>query len=180
MRSIILEGADHLGKSTFAADMINTYDPDNTYIRLAHMGIPHDEWNYASDYFHGFESENVIYDRFHLGGFVYGKLMRLHGTRYWTYEKLADIMKKLWHPWRRELAQVPTVIFYASDTVWFAKHLRESGKKEAFSVERILEVNEHYIGLIGMTFEGMPFAQYAWDVSGGAWPSAKEYKYWTI
>ena len=125
---IIVEGADHLGKTTFVNKIA-------THFNLApgHLGIPPEGWDFRGDYVNLIREQRV-YDRFHLGAIVYGSILRCHPVPSDLNINIAMVDNTLRH------ANAVMIILHASDENWYRERL-ESGKEEAFDEETILAAN---------------------------------------
>jgi hypothetical protein len=157
----IIEGADHLGKTHAAQRMVKLAAEDPRYpVRYQHMSRQNAAFNYGSDYL-DLLSKYAVQDRFHLGALVY------HEPGTLTAENLLTVKR-----WLRDVGSM-VVIFYASDERAYEKSLREQGKAEMFSVEKILEANAKFRKL---TYEGV--CDFAYDVSQSGWVSDGQLKTW--
>jgi hypothetical protein len=158
---IILEGSDGTGKTTAAHKLVGI-----TGWKYEHMGVPPESWDYFYDYL-DLVKPCTIYDRFHLGGLVYGNLLGLHPTKY-----NETIVKRLCHNlhWRK----CRTAIIYASDSDWFKEHLVTNAKEELYKIEKILDANRIYKALA----ESGEVCQIGWDISGGDFPTEEVLKEW--
>lgn len=74
MRPIIIEGPDLVGKSTFAEALKEASGHD---LEVRHMSKPAPDFDFYDGFLDTLE-EDVVYDRFHVGGYVYGHVLGLH------------------------------------------------------------------------------------------------------
>lgn len=170
MKHLILEGPDHIGKTTVAWHLYRKYD-----YRIHHMGVPTPDWDYEKDYLDRLPKLRVVtrvYDRFHLGALVYGRFLRLHSTNGWSWKTMTRIMQVI------SSANIPVVIMYTSNSNWLENLLRIKGKTEKFNVKQILGANEIYQMLAHARIGGRDFCQFAWDVKDGKYPEKETIEAW--
>lgn len=121
---MIIEGSDHLGKTTLARAV------DLPYM---HFTKPIREW--AWDYVAVYNAmPNRVWDRFHLGALVYGLCLDLHYVP-------RDIVKRADAMNRRLRGQADLVVIHTTDEDWYRHHLTENAKGEMFSREMIMRAN---------------------------------------
>lgn len=168
MKSIILEGPDGIGKSSFA--------------QLIHPDVGHlhrDDVVGAADvtslirFFCARVGTHRVWDRFHLGSVVYGHRCHLHTTPIrGTLDELA-VMRCL-----QSLAHV--VVIWSSDSAWYRDHVSQLAeqRQELFDVDQMVRVNAAYGTLPRKTFDLMV------DIKAGDWsklpsiPRLKEQAKW--
>ena len=152
MNTILIEGADHLGKSTLAGK----------FTAMEHKHLTRDDvadgrFDFCEGYFSLLE-EGVVWDRFHLGSLVYGWCLGLHEVPFDLPRRLGVVDREL----QRRKVQLHVV--YTSDEDWYERHLRENGKDELFSVKDIMQANRVFQAV------APPWACLV-DVKDGRWPS---------
>ena len=121
---LILEGADHLGKTTLAKSL---------KLRYEHMGIPESGFDYYRDYLYPI-TPHVVADRFHLGAMVYGHLLKLHPV----CPEFQSIHDAVDYEIKRDCNMF---VIYTSDESWYHDHLTKGGKDEAYKVADIMKAN---------------------------------------
>lgn len=126
----IVEGADHLGKTTICKEVLK-YTEDIYPTFFAHMTRPIENvFDFCGHYVDRM-SVYGVQDRFHIGGLIYHE------------DKISQEVLK-WIEGQLLIRGSFIVVVYTSDTEWYKKHLTENAKEEMFDVETILEVNEAY------------------------------------
>lgn len=157
---LILEGPDNIGKTTAAQTLVKM-----TGWSYHHMTKPPDEWDYHHDYLARIQPER-IWDRFHLGGWVYGELLQLHRTKY-TQHTLKSLIAEL-----RKLG-ARTILMFAHNFSWFEDHIDANPKEEMFSRENVIAANARYRSMANYRF-----ADIIWDVSDRGFPSQRDMENW--
>lgn len=165
--SIIIEGPDHVGKTT-AAKLL----ADSTGMRIIHAGVKPDSYNHLTGRMRDLVPEHAIHDRFHLSGFVYGHLCAMHPEDI-TPARMRVLMK-----WLRFM-NVPVVIMFDGDQVEYKSRMAEKPKEETFGMNVRLIVNEIYGFLSRYTLMGLPFCDIAWDISKKGFPTEEDLLRWT-
>ena len=168
---IILEGPDHIGKTTVAKRIC-----EFTGWKYEHLGVPDKDWDYFIDYLCRLRP-NTVWDRFHLGGWVYGHQLGLH-----KHELTEDRMYLITN-FINKVAHYTTIILYTEKWFWLENHLLSLPKKELYSHEEILEVNDCYYALSIGNFNSdqgkkVKCCDIAFDVSENKFPTDKEIKEW--
>lgn len=158
---LIIEGADHLGKTTAAKAIVKAAAKDCRYpIRYAHMGRPNGAFDFLHDY-QDMSSKFAVQDRFHIGGLVWhNNMITVSGLRIIEGRLMA-------------LGSI-CVIFYTSDEVWYEKALRERGKEEMFSPEVIMAANRKFKELA----DHVVWRDFVFDVKDGQFPDKAEIISW--
>lgn len=151
---LIIEGSDHLGKTTAAKALVKAAAAHRRYpIRYAHMSRPNEAFDFLHDY-QDMSSKFAVQDRFHLGGLV------------WHKDKITLDSLKIIEGRLMALGSV-CVVFYTSDEVWYEKALREKGKDEMFSPEVIMAANRRFKELAEYTV----WHDFMYDVKDGQFPT---------
>lgn len=134
----IIEGADHLGKTTTAHQLVKSAEEsqEDFPIRYGHMSRPADCFNHSTDYL-DLMSLYAVQDRFHLGGIVYQQRI--------TPSCLKWIEGEL----KIRGSFIMLMVVPESEEDWYRHRLSAEGKKELFSVEKILEHNRVYRKMAG-------------------------------
>jgi hypothetical protein len=157
----VIEGADHLGKTTIAQKMVKFGMEDGRYpIRYAHMSRPGSAFNFGSDYL-DMISKYAVQDRFHLGARVY------HPEGTLSDQNLAMVKR-----WLDDVASV-VVVVYAADRREYKRRLLEVAKVEMFPVDTILEANQRFYEL---ALQG--HCDIVHDVSSYGWVTDKQIQNW--
>lgn len=158
MSIVILEGTDHIGKTTLA----NKLEASGWIYH--HFGVPSVNWDYFYDFIKFIDgldkTKHHVIDRFHLGGLVYGRILRLH-TQKVELERYTDLKEIL------NFLGASIHIFYANDEDWLENHLFQSKKAELYSGTMILRANRVYRWLA----ESGKYANSSWAVNASGWPS---------
>ena len=130
---IIVEGPDHVGKTTFCKLLQFKMHQTGHLAQLLHMSKPPDDFDYYQGYLRELRPGNV-YDRFHYGAYVYGATVGLHPVTRWSFAKM-ELVHRYIH-----LQGGLVVLLYAPDDVWYSQHL-DTGKDEMFDKSSILKAN---------------------------------------
>lgn len=162
---IILEGADHTGKTTFSRLLTKHiaakfgHDELSSVLYYGHMSRPPEDFDHVAEYMAGVGAR--CQDRYHLGSIVYGKI--LGGGSFVSARKMRVVQQYL--AWR---GCVTVVMFCERDKL--RKRLMSAvDREEMYSMERILDANEAYRGLTKSSNDGAPYADVAIDVTD-RWP----------
>lgn len=164
MRPLIIEGPDHVGKSTFAKGVQFT-----TKAKLHHCDSEDGKRKYPRDWLEMLHDWR-IYDRFHIGQFVYGHVLALHECPDgYNFHRFV-------HNCQQILARATVVVFTCGGDV-LKKRLEDVSlqKQEKFPVSAILEANELYRQMI-MEWE-VPVCTYHFDVTE-RYPGPEEMDKW--
>lgn len=157
---IIIEGPDHVGKTTAAKSLCKM---GNRAYR--HMEVPPDNWNWDRDFVRRID-DDVVQDRFHLGGIAYGMLCGFHSVDYSLYgfrELLQRIDERCF-----------VVIMTASVPFFIGKY----GEKEEM-YEDIDEVVDAYSLIVEQgTFFGDPMFDLVHEVDVEGYPDEEVLETW--
>ena len=163
---IILEGTDHVGKTTFAkllCGLMSAHFGGEVGGHYSHMSKPREDFDHLSGYFGGIGP--VVQDRYHLGSLVYGRILR-KGT-FPSARRMRIVQAYL--NWRGCI----TVIFTCQRDV-LAKRLAESvSKEEMYRADQILDAGDAYYALTKSTNDGEPYCDFHIDVTD-KFPGEKE------
>lgn len=147
-RSIILEGSDNVGKSTFAQLLSKL-----TGLPVRHMTKPDKTFDF--DYVRKYRAEApAIFDRFHLGGLVYGYYLNLHYVPPDFHTRRAAL---------RFQEKPLVVILYSSSKKDYVAKWGE--REQMFKMDTAWAANMQYRRL-AQTNE----CDYHWDVAKYGWP----------
>src|SRR5438045_2741728 len=81
----ILEGPDHVGKTTAAKRLVElAHARGLKQVSYRHMSRPPEDFDYFGDYLKMMTDPWIVQDRFHYGGLVYGDICR-GGTKISNY-----------------------------------------------------------------------------------------------
>lgn len=158
-KSIILEGSDHTGKTTLANLIYKM-----TGWEIRHMTKPGSTFQYFEDYY-AQHKHGVIYDRFHLGALIYGRILALHPTFGWNKEEFIALCERL------TIRETPTVILYFSNDADLGSALELSPKEELFNRSVILAANRCYRDIPGLAY-------YTHDISIHGYPTERDVEEW--
>lgn len=158
---LIIEGADHLGKTTAAKQIVKQAGIDGKYpIRYSHMSRPNETFDFLHDY-QDMSSKFAVQDRFHLGGLV------------WHRGKITSAALRIIEGRLQVLGSV-CIVVYTSDVAWYRQALQEKGKDEMFSPEVIMAANRRFMELA----ESTVWCDYMYDVKDGRFPDAGTCRTW--
>lgn len=157
---LILEGADHLGKTTAAKKLVQMATKDRMAanggprwpIRYSHMSRPNDAFDFYRDY-RDMISRYSVQDRFHIGALL------------WHEDKLTVPALRIVEGWLAAEGSI-LVVFYASNQKWYKEHLEKNPKEEMFNVDRIMEGNRRLLKLMD---QKILRPEYFVDVSEFGW-----------
>ena len=156
---LIIEGADHLGKTTAAKAIVQMAAEDGKYpIRYCHMSRPNKAFDFFNDYT-DMMSRYAVQDRFHLGFLVWHEGVM-------TPARLAIIEGRL-----AALGSI-TLIFYTSDEDWYRARLESQEKAEMFPIDKIIEANRKYAKSL---FWNGPYVHI--DIKNGIYPDQTYFSY---
>lgn len=159
---IILEGADHTGKTTFAqkiCEILATRLGGSPSSYYGHMTRPSDDFDHVVGYMSQVTSR--CQDRFHLGSIVYGYI--LCGGSFTTPRKMRVVQQYL--RWRGCI----TVIMSCERDKLRKRLASAVDRKEMYSNDKILDANEAFRGLAFSTNSGVMYADHHIDVTD-KWP----------
>lgn len=147
----IIEGPDGVGKTTLAHKIVKHCAKLSGEIGqylwpvyYAHMDKPPKTWNYYQDYILRMQPF-AVQDRFHYGGYIYGKCLKLHGC------SLTEDMMRLLEA-RLDLMGSYRLVIVAEELTLKQK-LKDNPKAEIFSTDQILQVNRAYSQMINFEDE---------------------------
>lgn len=164
---IIIEGADQVGKTTFANALARRmsrelYANEGLYDRVyRHLSRPPADF----DHFNGYV-ERVgphVWDRFHLGAIAYGKLLGHGGCG--TPKQMLWVQKYL--RWQGAI-----VIILHADRWWLKEHLDRT-RDEMYTHDLILDVNDIFRMLSKNANHGELYCDFEHDVTDGKFPDDK-------
>jgi hypothetical protein len=155
---IIIEGADHLGKTTLAKAVA-----EKLGWKYFHHTKPRPKFSYFSEYLEQARPESV-WDRYHLGAMVYGEWLGCHRTSL-TPTRMGRISRFL--QWQGAMI----VIVYTSDHQWYENFLATDKKKEMFDVDTIMDANRCFGYLTAFpVIGGIEVAHTAINIGNAQWP----------
>lgn len=153
--SLIIEGSDDLGKTTFAKKLIRyIWDHDKYPVMYSWMTRPNET---AFDFFKSYQmmlNPYTIQDRFHLGAIAY------HKDKI-TVEHLDHIEE-----WIREAGGL-VVLFFAEDEKWYKEHLAKDKRGNLLANEILCKANSVFTQIATNQHPLRPSFSYAFDISGG-------------
>lgn len=151
---IIVEGSDHVGKTTLCNKLIEEM-PGAYY----HMSKPGPEFDYFGDYLKKLK-KGCVYDRFHYGAYVYGAMLGLHPT----YGYNADVLCRVSRFIRFNNGLI--IVLYDSCAGPYEQRLYSSDRNEMFNPSNILAANQIFSQIHLVDEPDIMF-----DVKGGSeWP----------
>lgn len=153
--SLIIEGSDDLGKTTFAKKLIRyIWDHDEYPVMYSWMTRPNEA---TFDFFKSYKmmlNPYTIQDRFHLGAIAYHKNKILAEHLNWIEEWIRDVGGFV-------------VLLFAIDEDWYKKHLAKDKRGNLLANEILCDANSVF-RQIGINQHPLhPRFEYAFDISGG-------------
>ncbi len=119
---IIVEGSDHVGKTTFCKKLVKEMGGLAFY---RHMSKPTDDFDYFGDYLSQLRSGDV-YDRFHYGAYVYGAMLNLHPTKGFSLDSMRLVSRFI------HLRRGLIIVIHDSNHPEYERRLIVEGKEEMF------------------------------------------------
>lgn len=130
--SIIIEGPDHVGKTTLAQKLARHFGT-----KIGHMSKPEGDGWKLTDFVNRLGYKDTgIWDRFHLGGIVYGELLCKHPCKMKPSD--VDLLHR-YMEWRGD-----TLVLITAEEEYLAERLEMSGKNELFDRRTILLANRGF------------------------------------
>lgn len=114
---IIVEGPDRIGKTTLCHKLASLGS-----MKVAKMNRPDEDFRFPYDYQDAIQ-ENVIFDRFHLGGYVYHDNVMSRRDQRWIEGKL--------------MMEGAITVLLLPDLAWYNRWIRQIGD-EMWDVEQLL------------------------------------------
>ncbi len=143
---LILEGSDHLGKTTAAKGAVRLMNGRGDYpVRYQHMTRQAPSFNFASDYL-DMMSLLAVQDRFHLGAIAY-------------HEKVMPNECLRWLEGQILIRASVIVIFVCRNDLWYKERLQKS-KGQMFDVDFMVEANRRYVEMVEKRLVHYDFAKY--------------------
>lgn len=157
---LILEGSDHLGKTTVAKKLVERaakYRP----AYYAHMGRPPELFDFRYDYLERM-AYNVVQDRFHLGALVWHEDVM-------TKANLNFIESQL-----EKYSAMVVVLYHGGD---YERHLDQDERNQLFDRDHLVWANHQYRLMAEGNHPLNPKVDAAWDVQNG-WVLDRTLSYW--
>lgn len=153
--SLIIEGSDNLGKTTFAKKLVRyVWDHDKYPCMYSWMTRPNEAtFDFAKSYRIMLNSY-TIQDRFHLGAIAY------HKDKI-TAEHLNHIDE-----WIRDAGGL-VVLFFAEDENWYKEHIAKDKRGNLLANEILCKANSVFTQIATGQHPLRPSFSYAFDISGG-------------
>lgn len=138
MKSVIIEGPDHLGKTTLAKRLADEHG-----LHYRHITKP-SNW---SDFTNTLEQSLLetflcdphVFDRHFLGSFVYGLLAGLHPVPSdWNRERLTYYGRLC------KFLDVRLVVVFCADDEVYRRRLNTNPKEELFDIEQMVAANRGF------------------------------------
>jgi len=172
---LIIEGADHLGKTVAAKELVSmaadVAERSMIKIRAAEAKSETAEWEdgvdglcftykdfpYPIRYAH-MSRPNASFNFFEDYRDIlsmYAVQDRFHlGSLVWHEDVMDEAKLRLIESWLAALGSI-VVVFYTTNEEWYIRHL-ENGKDELFTVEQLLVANRKYTDMATGTFTPQP------------------------
>ena len=138
--TFIIEGPDHVGKTTVAREILNLMVKDFPIADLHHTSKP------GTDQITLWWREQLpspprpcVFDRLHLGALVYGKWLGLHDAPNVNAKTV-----ERFQAWMQDEGHRPFVLLMTADERWLSQKLSSSPKDEMFDNASILAANRHF------------------------------------
>lgn len=153
--SLIIEGSDDLGKTTFAKKLIRyIWDHDEYPVMYSWMTRPNEAtFDFAKSYKMMLNSYTVQ-DRFHLGAIAYHKDKITAEHLNWIEELIRD-------------AGGLVVLFFAEDENWYKEHIAKDKRGNLLANEILCKANSVFTQIAMDRHPLRPSFSYAFDISGG-------------
>jgi len=159
LMSLIIEGSDNLGKTTFAKKLIRyVWDHDRYPCMYSWMTRPNEE---TFDFFESYKmmiNPYTVQDRFHLGALAY------HEDRI-SNSNLIKIEE-----WIRDIGGF-VVLFYAKDEDWYKDQIAKDRRGNLLANEILCKGNSIFTAITTGLHPLRPDFKYAFDISGGNYVS---------
>jgi len=154
--SLIIEGSDDLGKTTFAKKLIRyIWDHDEYPVMYSWMTMPNET---TFDFFKSYEmmlNPYTIQDRFHLGALAY------HKDKITIPHTLLCIER-----WIRDTGGF-VILFFAEDERWYKEHLAKDKRGNLLANEILCKANFIFTQIANYHHPLRPWYDYAFDISDG-------------
>lgn len=153
--SLIIEGSDNLGKTTFAKKLIRyVWDHDKYPVMYSWMTRPNEA---TFDFFESYKmmiNPYTIQDRFHLGAIAYheNKISAEHLN--WIEEWIRDIGGFV-------------VLLYAKDEQWYKEHIVKDNRGNLLANEILCKANSAFTRMAYGNHTLRPDIKFKFDVSDG-------------
>ena len=160
---IIIEGSDQTGKTTLARKLseriaLQLHGDDKSWERIyRHMGRPPDDFDHVSGYVD--QVGPVVWDRFHLGALVYGKILRNGGCP--SSKEMLWVQRYL--RWQGAI-----VVVLHADRWWMKEHVNTT-RKEMYTRDIILDANDLFRLVSKSANHGEPYCDFEHNVTDGNW-----------
>lgn len=167
---IIIEGPDNVGKTTAAVTLCKLLGHKESEGHLRHMTKPGPTWDYHNDFINMVRPD-VVQDRFHVGGLVYGYLCGLHPTKIkpWRFRTLLQTLRR---------KGCFTVIMYQGNDANYAARMLKEQRDQMFAMPPNIAVNATYRCLARQgRWIDAPIADITHDVDNG-FPTEAELQSW--
>ena len=152
---IIIEGADKVGKSTFANELLKL-----TGFEYRHMTKPPEDFDHVAGYMDGVAAR-VVQDRYHLGASVYGQMLGLGGFP--TYQEMRIVQRYL--RWQGAVVVILSCEDWRMEELLAADEVSE----EMYDPATIRAANRGFRALTSCSNHGEPWCDMHIDVTDG-WP----------
>ena len=130
---MIVEGSDRLGKTTAAKRLAKFLGWE-----YVHYSRPSSDFNWNADWFWRLK-KNTVFDRFHLGGLIYGHQLNLHPVGDNYIETCAELNATI----RRLGGEV--LVFHEENKDKMCEHIKTTWTfDEMYDPEQIIEANEFF------------------------------------
>lgn len=153
--SLVIEGSDNLGKTTFAKKLIKyIWEYGNYPVMYSWMTRPNEK---TFDFFESYKmmiNPYTVQDRFHLGAIAYhkGKISAEHLN--WIEE------------WIRDVGGL-VVLFYAQDSRWYENYIAKDERGNLLANEILCKANSAFARMAYGDHTLRPRFDYAFDISDG-------------
>jgi len=151
--SLIIEGSDNLGKTTFAKKLVRyVWDHDKYPCMYSWMTRPNEK---TFDFFDSYEmmiNPYTIQDRFHFGALAY------HKDKI-SYENLTEIER-----WIQDAGGF-VVLFYAKDKNWYRRYIARDERGNILADDILCKGNSVFTSIASGHHSLRPDFKYAFDIS---------------
>jgi len=162
--SLIIEGSDNLGKTTFAKKLVRyIWDHDKYPVMYSWMTRPNET---TFDFFKSYKmmlNPYTVQDRFHLGALAYHK------------DKISGESLNWMDEWIRDIGGF-IILFFASDEDWYKEHIAEDKRGNLLASEILCRANSIFTQIAFGHHLLHPKVNYRFDISEGQFISDKVVK----
>jgi len=163
--SLIIEGSDNLGKTTFAKKLIRyIWDHDKYPVMYSWMTRPNEETFDFCESYKMMLNPYTVQDRFHLGALAYHK------------NKLSFSSLNLVEHWIENCGGL-VVLFYAENESWYENYISKDKRGNLLDIQTLCKANSVFKRIALRKHKLHPMIDYAFDISEKHFPSDTAVKF---